>query len=163
MEHILIQAFNLYHSISIKKIHTALTGKVIDSTLNELQLQYGPDSYLFIYRFGTLVACNLSDEILAAERQKITELLGPELEKPTTETYQVGVGGQKDNVEFEYVQLKKISPSNLRLIAITVGQSAALEYVEIEANRLLSETIELMERLGRQGSVPLGGGSNEFK
>ena len=156
MDPILIQALNLYHSISIKKIHTALSGKVIDSTLNELQLQYGPASYLFIYRFGALVAFNLSDEILRSEREKITTLIGPELERPTSETYQVRVGGSRDNVEFEHVELKKISPSNLRLIAITLGQSAALEYVEIEANRLLSESMELMERLGREGSVPLG-------
>jgi uncharacterized Rmd1/YagE family protein len=156
MDSILIQAINLYHSISIKKIHTALSGKVIDSTLNELQLQYGMNSYLFIYRFGALVAFNLSDDILVAERRKLMALIGPELEKPTSETYHVVIQGQQDNVEFEYVQLKKLSLSNLRLIAITLGQSAALEFVEIEANRLLSETMELMERLGRQGSVPLG-------
>lgn len=133
-----------------------LSGRVVDSNPNELQLQYGDDGYLFVYRFGALVAFNLSEKMLAEEREKIASWIGPELDKPTFETYQVQVGGTKDNVEFEYVQIRTMSLSHLRLIAITLGQSAALEYVELEANRLLQETMKLMQRLGQKGSVPTG-------
>ena len=135
----------------------SLSGKVMDSTPNELQVQYGQNAYLFVFRFGTLVAFNLGEDILREERKKIAASIGAELEKPTSETYQVQVTGSKDDVEFEYVELKKLSLSNLRLIAMTIGQSAALEYVEIEANRLLQETLALMQRLSRKGSVPHSG------
>lgn len=154
-----IQALNIHESIPIKKIRTSFSGKVIDSTPNELQVEYGQDAYLFVFRFGTVVAFNLSEDILTEERKKISAIIGNELEKPTYDTYQVQVTGRKDDVEFEYVELKKLSLSNLRLIAMTIGQSAALESVEIEANRLLQETLELMQRLSRKGSVPHGGKS----
>jgi uncharacterized Rmd1/YagE family protein len=147
---------NIYDSISIKGIHTLVSGRVIDSNPNELQVQYGDDCYLFIYRFGTIVAINISDATLKQERERLAAVIGPELAKPTFETYQVKIVGNRDNVEFEYVELRKFSLSNLRLIALTLGQSAALEYVEIDANRLLEDTMKLMQRLGHEGYVPSG-------
>lgn len=149
-----MQAINLYDSIVIKGIRSLLAGKVIGSSPQELQLQYGENSYLFVYRFGCLVFFNMTNEEIEIETSKLRASLGDGLPLPTTETYQVNVGDFPAKVEFEYVELKRLSLDHLRLIAMTVGQSAALEYFEISAERMLYETSEFMRDLAKGGTIP---------
>jgi uncharacterized Rmd1/YagE family protein len=149
-----VQALNLFDVINIKTIRSLLSGKVIDSSPQELQLQYGENSYLFVYRFGCLVFFNLSQEDIERETGKLKAALGEGLEFPTTETYQVNIGDFTARVEFEYVELKRLSLDHLRLIAKSLGQSAALEYFEIKADRMLSDTASFMENLAKGGSLP---------
>lgn len=149
-----LQAYNLYDSIAIKGIRSLLAGKVIDSSPAELQLQYAENSYLFVYRFGSMVFFNMAKEDIERETNKIKAALGEGLSKPTTETLQITVGSAQDKIEFESVELRKLSLQSLRLIAMTVGQSTALEYFEINADQMLRETSDFMARLGRIGRVP---------
>lgn len=149
-----IQAVNLFDSINIKGIRSLLSGKVIDSSPQEMQLQYGDNSYLFVYRFGCLVFFNMTNAEIERETEKLKAALGGGIAQPTTETYQVNVGEFPLKVEFEYVELKKLTLENLRLIAVTLGQSAALEYFEIIADRMLYETSMFMQDLAKGGVVP---------
>src|SRR5262245_40740470 len=135
----LMQAINLYDQINIKGIRSLLGGKVIDSSPQEMQLQYGEHSYLFVYRFGCLVFFNMSNEDIERETNKLKAALGTGLSNSTTESYQVNLGDFPTKVEFEYVELRKLSLDHLRLIAVTVGQSAAVEYFELMADRMLNE------------------------
>ncbi|MBM4302826.1 MAG: RMD1 family protein [Deltaproteobacteria bacterium] len=151
----LMQAINLYDSIHIKSIRSVLSGRIVDSSPRELRLQYGENSYLFVYRFGCLVFFNMSNEEIDLEVGKIKSVLGPGLPNPTTETYQVNVGDFPNRVEFEYVEVHELSLDILRLVAISVGQSAALEYFEVMANRMLNEASSFMEDLATLGEVSL--------
>ena len=149
-----VQAFNLFDVINIKTIRSLLSGKVIDSSPQEMQLQYGENSFLFVYRFGCLVFFNMSNEEIERETGKLRAALGEGLEFPTTETYQVNIGDFASRVEFEYVELKRLNLDHLRLIAVSLGQSAALEYFEIKADRLLSDTSSFMVNLAKYGYLP---------
>ncbi len=150
----MIQAINLFDTINIKGIRSLLTGRVIDSSPQEMQLQYGENSYMFVYRFGCLTFFNMTNVEIDREVDKLKAALGSGLSQPTTETYQVNVGEFPLKVEFDYVELKKLSLENLRLIAVTIAQSAALEYFEVEADRMLYETGTFMKDLGKAGVVP---------
>ena len=150
-----MQAINLFDSIHIKSIRTVLSGKIIDSSPLELHIQYGENSYLFVYRFGCLVFFNMSNEDIERETNKIKTVIGDAVPKPTTETYQVNTGDFSNRVEFEFVELKKLSLDHLRLIGVTLGQSAALEYFELSTDRLLNEASSFMESLAKAGSVSL--------
>lgn len=149
-----MQAINLYDSIHIKNVRSVLSGKVIDSTPQEMQLQYAENSFLFVYRFGCLVFYNMPNELIDSETAKIKSVLGAGLPNPTTETYQVNIGDFQSRVEFEYVELKKASLDQLRLIAVTLGQSAALEYFEQRAERMLYETSTFMQDMSKSGTIP---------
>ncbi len=149
----MMQAINLYPLINIKASRSLLTGTVIESTPQELQLQYGENSFLFLYRFGCLVFFNMSNEEIEKETAILKVALGEGLAFPTTESYQVNITDQL-KVEFEHVELKKISRDYLRLVAMTVGQSAALEYFEIRCERMLHDMMKEMQHLADSGMVP---------
>ncbi len=149
------EALNLYDSIIIKNIRSALSGKVIDSSPQELVLQYGDNSYLFVFRFGCLVFFNVSQQIKEQEIKKISQTLGPVLTHPTNETFQLIQGDSPLKVEFEFVEMKRFTPEHIKLIALTVGQSSAMELFEMQADGMLTETSNWMQRLSKIGSTPL--------
>lgn len=151
----IVRAFNLYEALSTKALRPALDGKIVSFSPAEIQIQYGENSYLFIFRFGTLVTFNVKDEDLERQRKKISTVAGPELKTPTQESYQVQIGGTKDLVEYEVVELKQLSISNIRLIALTLGQSVGLEYFEHEADRMLRETLNFFHTVSDKGAAPL--------
>jgi uncharacterized Rmd1/YagE family protein len=144
-------AINLFDAINIKTVRTLLSGKVLDSSPQQLHLQYGENGHLFVYRFGSLVFFNMSAELVQQEIGRLRSALGNVLGNPTEETYQLVLADGPAKVEFEHVELKKITPDSLRVIGITIGQSAALEYFEVRADRMLSETTGFMGHLSRSG------------
>ena len=150
----LLQAYNLYHSIAIKSVRDVLNGRIIDSSPSELQVQYGDDSYLFVYRFGALVFFNMSQEQIDEEMGKIKSVLGPTVVNTTTETFQIQIGTQ-DRFDFDFVELREVTPQSLSMVALTVGQSAALETYEINSDSMLRDSADFMQRLEKIGSVPL--------
>lgn len=146
---------NLFDTINIKSIRSVLSGKIIDSSPQAMSLQYGENSYLFIFQFGAVVFFNMPVTEMTREVEKLRSTLGKGLPSPTTESYMVNVGDFPTRVEFEYVELKKLSSDNLRLIALTLGQSAALEYYEALAESMLLDTSSFMRELSKTGTFPL--------
>ena len=147
----LMQAINLYDTINIKSIRNVLGGKIVDTSPQAMQVQYGENSYLFVYRFGCVVFFNMTNEEIDRETAKIKVALGPGIAFPTTESYQVNVGDFAPKVEFDYVELKKLSVDHLNFIALTVGQSAALEFFEVSADRMVSDTNKSMQKTRAEG------------
>jgi len=132
-----------------------LSGKVLDSTPQELQIQYAENSYCFVYRFGCVVFFNVTKELREAEFEKLKGTLGPTLALPTSETFQVRLGEGPVKVEFESVQLKNLTMDQIRIICVTVGQSAALEYFEMEAARVLGDTSHILGALAKGAGLSL--------
>ena len=150
-----IQAFSLFDSINLKELRTVFSGEIIGTSHQELQVQYGEKNYLFVYRFGCFVFFNMSAEIIEQEISKLKKALGNGLPLPTTETYQVHVGNfTAEKVEFQYVELNELSVENLRLIALTVGQSAALEHIELACDKLIHDTTSFLESMAKHGRIP---------
>lgn len=150
----IMHAVNLYDSIPLKRMRPLVSGKVLDFSPQQMEVQYADNSYLFIYRFGCLVYFNMSQELIQSETQKIKNELGAGFPNPTSETYTVKTG-ESVKVEFEYVEIKKLSIDYLRLAALTLGQSAGVEYFEILADKLLQDTALFMQKLENTGSVPI--------
>lgn len=150
-----MQAVNLYDSIKLKSLRSLLGGKVTHSSPHELQLQYGDHKYLFVYRFGCLVFFNMTTEESDREIAKLKAALGDGVTQPTSEVYQIHLSDGPHKVEFEHVEIKKLTADSLRLIAMTLGQSAGLEYFELSADRMLYETSSFMQDMARGGRIPV--------
>lgn len=149
----LMHATNLYDSIRLKEIRNLYPGKLIQMSPHELQIQLSDTSYLFVYRFGCLVFFNVSSEQMQEEIEKLKAQMGEGVVTPTTEIFDIVVS-DITKVEFEYVSIKKFSIEYLRLIAMTLGQSAALEYFELNADKMLFETSSFMSNLASVGKIP---------
>lgn len=150
-----MQAINLYDSIHIKRVRSLLSGKLAYSSPQEIVFEFSETKFLFVFRFGSLVFFGFSQEEIDREVKNLQEAFGPGVSNPTTETYQVIIGETGHRVEFEYVEIKRLGIDQLRLIAVSVAQSAGVEYFELMTEKLLFETSQLMEKLSRVGSVPL--------
>lgn len=150
----MLNAYNVYDSINLKTAKTLLRGKVVDTSPAELQVHYGDDAYLFVYRFGTLVAFNMPEAQVQGELAALKAALGPGLDSPTAESLPVLIGGPYDRIEFEGATFKKFSRTRIGLVAMTVAQSAALEHFELHAAQMLSDTVHHLRLLGRRGRIP---------
>jgi required for meiotic nuclear division protein 1 len=148
------QAIHLFGQLNMKGIRALLGGKLIDSSPQELQFQYGENRYLFVYPFGCLVFFNMRPEDIETEIVKLKATVGGVLELPTSETYEVIVG-DNPRVEFEFLETKKLSQDAIRLVAMCLGQSAGLEYFENKADLMLADTAVLIDDLARRGHLPL--------
>ncbi|MCB0416592.1 MAG: RMD1 family protein [Bdellovibrionaceae bacterium] len=150
---ITITAYHLYDHLKLKPLVGILSGKLIGSSPRELQFKYGKDSYLFIYRFGSLVFVNVDPGLAVQEMKRIANLIGEPKRIPPTESYDVRLGNKTD-VEFEYAQVKKMTKDTLRMIAMTLGQSAALELMESRTETMLEDSAKLIEEVSKRGRVP---------
>lgn len=149
------QAIHLFGQLNMKGIRALLGGKLINSSPQELQFQYGENSHLFVYPFGCLVFFNMRSADIETEIVKLKTTVGGVLELPTSETYEVMVG-ENPRVEFEFLELKKLSQDSIRLVAMCLGQSASLEYFENKADLMLADTAVLIDDLAKRGRLPLG-------
>ena len=132
-----MQAINLYDSIHIKRVRSLLSGKLAYSSPQEIVFEFSETKFLFVFRFGSLVFFGFSQEEIDREVKNLQEAFGPGVSNPTTETYQVIIGETGHRVEFEYVEIKRLGIDQLRLIAVSVAQSAGVEYFELMTEKLL--------------------------
>lgn len=119
-----------------------------------MQIQRGEHSFIFVYRFGAIVFYNFSDEEIEKELAEIAAFLGPAFQDPFRESFTVKTGEPSVEVEFEFVNLKKVTLDHLRILSLTLGQSVALESFESMADAMLSKSASIVERLSIRGSVP---------
>ncbi|MBY0370853.1 RMD1 family protein [bacterium] len=148
------QALHLFGQLNMKSIRTLLSGKLINSSPQELQFQYGENGHLFVYPFGCLVFFNMRADEIEREIVKLKTTVSSVLEFPTSESFEVVVG-ENNRVEFEFMEVKKLNQDVVRLVAACLGQSAGLEYFENKADSMLADTAVLIEDLARRGRLPL--------
>ena len=121
----------------------------------ELFVPIGPDGGLYIFPFGAIV----THDVPAEHRERLFGRLTQVLPKLTTkiirEEYsvledpdaQIDISGGMLNVD-------KLTPGRAGIVALIVGQSAAMEYYEQIVENLFVRTQKLVERLATRGTGP---------
>jgi uncharacterized Rmd1/YagE family protein len=97
-----------------------------------------PDGYLVAHDFGALVAVGdlggLEKKALGAW-SSLAMLDDP---KPTTEDFAIVVEpGARLDARFDRLVVPELTPAIAEIVALVVGQSAALEHVEVEVDEVL--------------------------
>jgi uncharacterized Rmd1/YagE family protein len=111
---------------------------------------------LFIYPFGALVTYDLAperrDEALMRLRRSGPAQLTTQVIR---EDYTVlEVPGQPIGIFDGALRVDRFTPARAGIVALTVAQSAAMEYYERLVEQLFARTGSLVERLEQRGSVP---------
>lgn len=148
-------ALSLFDYLPIKQARDILSGKLLSITPRQMALRYGEDSYLFVFQFGSVVFVNVPEAVAREELDKLRAKIEGVLPLTSTETYVIHGGSQTNHVDFEYVELKKASVDHIRLVAHSVGQSAALETFEVRAEKMLQDTYSLLSNLAATGRLPV--------
>lgn len=150
-----IDAYNLFDSLPIKDARALYPERLIAATPVELAVALTDASFMFVYRFGAVAFYDVPDERRDAELARLRDAFPFALAEPTHERYDVRVGAAQTRVGLDAVDLADAGLKEVALVAMTVSQSAALEYFERRAGVLLNDSAAILERLAVAGEVPL--------
>jgi uncharacterized Rmd1/YagE family protein len=122
---------------------------------HELYQPIPPSGGLYIYPFGAMVTHDVSSERREAELARLRRF-GPRLTMQVIrEDYMVREApDQPIHVRDGALTVDRFTPQRAGIVALTVAQSAAMEYYERLVDQLFTRTSSLVERLERRGSVP---------
>jgi len=125
-------------------------------TPHELFMTIAPDGGMYIYPFGAVVTYDVSPERREAELARL-HLARPGLTTQVTrEDYSVVEDpGCHTGLSDGVLRLDLFTPARAGVVALTVAQSAAMEYYERIVDQLFARTSSLVERLEMHGTVTL--------
>ncbi|MGO9604468.1 MAG: RMD1 family protein [Candidatus Binataceae bacterium] len=125
-------------------------------TAHELFFPTAPDAGIYMYPFGATVFHNVpqprrEQEIARLERAHpgLTTRIVRE-DYSLIEDAESGVGLTNGNLRVD-----KLTPARAGVVALTVAQSAAMEYYEQVVDSLFARTGQMVERMEVRGTVPL--------
>ncbi len=121
----------------------------------ELYLAVPPDGGIYIYPFGAMVV----HDVPAESRAAALAALGRALPKLTTRVVREEYAVVEDpSVETGIcdgmLRVDRFTQPRAGIVALTIAQSAAMEYYERIVEQLFARSLTLVERLERRGSVP---------
>jgi uncharacterized Rmd1/YagE family protein len=123
----------------------------------ELRLQLPGDGTVYLYPFGAVVFHNVSPEARAAELQRLaavrpgltqSQVLNEEL------TVREAAGARLDT-EDGVLMVDSLSFERAGVVALTVAQSAAMDYYERIVDQMFEKTDRFAGELERVGTMPM--------
>ena len=113
---------------------------------------------MFLYPFGALVFHDVPLPVREDELARFRQAL-PTLKSTSTISEELTVredASSTPHVTGGVLTLDRVTPERAGVIAMTVAQSAAMEYYESIVDEMFVKTDNLVERLERRGTVPFG-------
>jgi len=123
--------------------------------VRELYLPIEPSGGMFIYPFGALVTYDVAAERREAELTRLRQAIPKLTTRVVREEYTVSedtafLTGIADGM----LRVDRLTLGRAGIVALTVAQSAAMEYYEQMVESLFARTSSFVERLERRGTVP---------
>jgi required for meiotic nuclear division protein 1 len=124
------------------------------STL-ELYLPIDDDGGLYIFPFGAVVTHDVPPERRDPEFARLSKILPKMTTKVIREDYSVVEDpGAEIGIFNGMLRVDKFNRARAGIVALTVAQSAAMEYYEQIVEGLFARTAQLVDQLQVRGSVP---------
>ncbi|MFH1874545.1 MAG: RMD1 family protein [Pseudomonadota bacterium] len=153
-----LQTYHLTELLKLKEVSNLFDQAVISRSANKLIYQLGEQSYVFIYRFGSVGFFNVPK--LEQERiiNTINEFLvkqdrGPHYFAPTDEMLVEVDRDQNEEVAFEKTVLNELSFGRLEVLALILAQSTALEYFELKVDKIMEQSTKLVVDMRDRGRL----------
>lgn len=124
---------------------------------HELYRKLDGEAEFFLYPFGAVVFHDVPEELRARELQRIEKAVPGATHKVVKEEFTVRVDAGTSGIRVENGDLvvDRLTTARAAIVALTVAQSAAMEYYEGIVDRLFLRTAEIVEPLEKRGSVPM--------
>ena len=126
-------------------------------TAHELHLKLDGDAELYLYPFGAVVFHDVPEELRGRELHRIEKAVPGATHKVVKEEFTVRVDASATDIRVEGGELvvDRLTGPRAAIVALTVAQSAAMEYYEGIVDRLFLRTAEIVEPLEKRGTVPM--------
>ncbi len=125
-------------------------------TAHELNFQVDSGAGVYIYPFGAVVMHDVGAQRRETELARLNAARPGLTTKVVREDYSVQEDPSFDTgIRDGNLRVDRLTPSRAGVVALTVGQSAAMEYYERIVDALFDRTRTIVERLERKGTVPL--------
>jgi uncharacterized Rmd1/YagE family protein len=124
-------------------------------TLREIRFRTRAGGEVFVYPFGAVSFMNVAPPDRAREIARL-RAARPNLSDPTVDGEQLTVMADPEShpgLEDGILRLDRMTPERANVIALTVAQSAAMEYYERIVEAMFGKTDRLVERLEARGTV----------
>jgi uncharacterized Rmd1/YagE family protein len=112
---------------------------------------------VFVYPFGAVVFLDVSPEVRAAELQRLAAAR-PGLTQPQVLNEELTVRETPDgrpDIDAGVLVVDSLSFERASVVALTVAQSAAMDYYERIVDQMFVETSKLADQLERRGTMPM--------
>src|SRR3989338_2009158 len=146
------KAIYLAQELVISKVKEALKYKLVQEKRERLVYEAAPKKYIFIYSFGAVVFYDIDEKIQNDILKAIKSLKLGEIKNEISEEYLV-IEHSKNSVEFNHIRLKSIDMDKLKLIALILAQSVALENYEIHVEKIIDSFSVLNKQLKEEGKL----------
>ena len=137
-----VSAYAMRANVPIHEFVQAIALPILTSDRKHVVLG-GEGRFVIAHDFGALV---LVGDVGALEKKALdcwSKLAGPQERKPTTEDFKIAVEpGVRPDARFDRLLVPEINVPIIDIVALVVGQSVALEHVEVEVDEMLG----LLER-----------------
>lgn len=123
---------------------------------HDVRVAFENGGEMFFYPFGAVVFCDLDVGRRAEELARLHRIKPGLTQEVVSETFMVRESpGAKSEVGDGILVIDALTSARSAVVALTVGQSAGMEYYERIVDRLFARTDALVQRLERTGSVPI--------
>jgi uncharacterized Rmd1/YagE family protein len=121
----------------------------------ELFVPIEPDGGLYFFPFGAIV----SHDVPADHRERVFARLTQVLPKLTTRIIREDYSVREETsspigISDGMLRVDKLTPARAGIVALTVAQSAAMEYYENIVDTMFVRTAQLVDRMATRGTVP---------
>lgn len=149
-----LNAYHFSKRMHFKNVSLGDKFKVLVHTPYELIVEKSENQYIFLYNFGSIVFANWNPTEKEEILQKLSTLFSLNISAYKYDDYIIEIqpdSGTNHRLDFNKVVLQKFDFEAVRIVALLIGQSVALDYYQSITVDLLAETKDISEELRTKG------------
>jgi required for meiotic nuclear division protein 1 len=141
-------------NLPLRQIAASLPGAKL--TTHHIYQTIGTDGAMYIYPFGAVVTYDVTSERRESELARLHQVRPRLTTQVVREDYTVIEDPRcQTGIHDGVLEVDRLTPARAGGVAMTVAQSAAMEYYERIVDQLFDRTSKLVERLEKRGTVAL--------
>jgi required for meiotic nuclear division protein 1 len=141
-------------NLPLRQIAASFPGAKL--TTHHIYQTIGTDGAMYIYPFGAVVTYDVTSERRESELARLHQVRPRLTTQVVREDYTVIEDPRSQTgIHNGVLEVDRLTPARAGVVAMTVAQSAAMEYYERIVDQLFDRTSKLVERLEKRGTVAL--------
>ncbi len=155
-----IKAIHVADRLKLKDLRERFSQPPLEFSNYELVLKLSEQSYIFVYKYGSVVFFNVPDDVAERELEAIHEYRLPTETGRATDLFLMevaetpaGATPARPRIFFDRIVVPELSPQLIKIVCMLLAESTALEFYEALIENLLEKANKYSKKLHRQGRM----------